>query len=142
MWTDEPTNSLVPPGIQLMAERGADDDKLTDWLIVPNHVEGYAFAVITGDSEALEPRSLAEAKRGNWPLWEKAIREELATLKAAGTWELTEKLEGANVVGSKRVFRAKKDAVGKIVHYKARLVAQGFSQIPGVNYFNTFAPVT
>ena len=141
-WTDEPTNSLVPPGIQLMAEGGANDEELTDWLVVPDHVEGYAFAAVIGDSEALEPRSFAEAKRGgDWPLWEKAIHEELATLKAAGTWELVEKPEGANVVGSKWVFRAKKDAAGKIVRYKARLVAQGFSQIPGVDYFDTFAPV-
>jgi hypothetical protein len=78
---------------------------------------------------------------GDWPLWEKAIHEELAKLKAAGTWESVEKPEGANVVGSKWVFRAKKDAAGKIVRYKTRLVAQGFSQILGVDYFNTFAPV-
>ena len=52
-----------------------------------------------------------------------------------------EKLEGVNVVGSKWVFRVKKDAAGKIVHYKVRLVAQGFSQVPGVDYFDTFAPV-
>jgi len=49
--------------------------------------------------------------------------------------------KGVNVVGSKWVFRAKKDAVGKVVRYKARLVVQGFSQVPGVDYFNTFAPV-
>ena len=105
-------------------------------------MEGHALAAVTGDSEALEPRSLAEAKRGgDWPLWEKAIHEELAMLKAAGTWELVKRPEGANVVGSKWVFRAKKDAAGKIVRYKARLVAQGFSQIPGVDYFDTFVPV-
>ena len=45
------------------------------------------------------------------------------------------------MVGSKWVFRAKKDAMGKIICYKARLVAQGFSQVPGVDYFDTFAPV-
>ena len=55
MWTDEPTNSLVPPGVQLMAEGGANDDELNDWLVVPNHVDGYTFATVTGDSEALEP---------------------------------------------------------------------------------------
>ena len=141
-WTEKPTNSQLPPGVQLMAEEGADDENLTDWLDIPAHVEGYAFAVVTGDSEALEPRSLAEAKRGvDWPLWEKAIHEELATLKEAGTWELVTAPEGANIVGSKWVFRAKKDAAGKIIRYKARLVAQGFSQIPGVDYFDTFAPV-
>jgi hypothetical protein len=142
-WSDEPTNSLVPPGVQLMAERGANDDELDDWLYVePDHMEGYAFAAVTAEAEALEPRTLAEAKRGgDWPLWEKAIHEELATLKDAGTWDLEEAPAGANIVGSKWVFRAKKDAAGKTVRYKARLVAQGFSQIPGVDYFDTFAPV-
>ena len=62
-------------------------------------------------------------------------------MKAAGTWDLVEAPKGANVVGSKWVFRVKKDAMGKIIRYKARLVAQGFSQVPGVDYFDTFAPV-
>ena len=62
-------------------------------------------------------------------------------LRAAGTWEVIDKPDGVNVVGSKWVFRAKKDVAGNVIRYKARLVAQGFSQVPGVNYFNTFAPV-
>ena len=74
-------------------------------------------------------------------MWEKAIEEELSTLKDAGTWELVDAPEGVNIVGSKWVFRAKKDATGNFVRYKARLVAQGFSQVPGVDYFDTFAPV-
>ena len=46
----------------------------------------YAFAAETTDVEALEPHTLAEVKhRPDWPLWEKAIEEELAMLKAAGT---------------------------------------------------------
>ena len=102
----------------------------------------HVFAVETADAEALEPRSLAEAKRRpEWPLWEKAIEEELATLKAAGTWRLEEAPPGANVIGSKWVFKAKKDAAGNVVRYKARLVAQGFSQIGGVDYDDTYAPV-
>jgi transposase InsO family protein len=93
-------------------------------------------------AEALEPSTLAEAKRRpDWSLWEKAIEEELATLKAAGTWRLEEAPPGANVIGSKWVFKAKKDAAGNIARYKARLVAQGFSQIGGVDYDDTYAPV-
>ena len=46
-----------------------------------------------------------------------------------------------NVVGSKWVFRVKKNSSGEVVRYKARLVAQGFSQVPGVDYFDTYAPV-
>ena len=102
----------------------------------------HAFAAKTADSEALEPRTLVEAKRRpDWPLWEKAIEEELATLKAAGTWKLEEPLPGANIIGSKWVFKAKKDAAGNIARHKARLVAQGFSQIGGVDYDDTYAPV-
>src|SRR6266403_3149283 len=46
----------------------------------------HVFMVETADSEALKPHTLAEAKRRpDWLLWEKAIQEELATLKATGT---------------------------------------------------------
>jgi len=102
----------------------------------------HAFVATTSDAEALEPRSLAEAKhRPDWHLWEKAIQEELATLNAAGTWRLEEAPAGANIIGSKWVFKAKKDAAGNIARYKARLVAQGFSQVGGVDYDDTYAPV-
>jgi len=80
-------------------------------------------------------------RRPDWPLWEKAINKELETLCQAETWELTEAPPDANIVGSKWAFHAKKDAAGNVIWYKARLVAQGFLQVPGVDYFNTFAPI-
>jgi hypothetical protein len=46
-----------------------------------------------------------------------------------------------NVISSKWVLKAKKDAASNIVCYKAHLVAQGFSQISGVDYDDTYAPV-
>ncbi len=117
------------------AESAFDELEDSEWL---EHI----LVAETMEVEALEPCSLAEAKRRpDWPLWEKAISEELATLKTAGTWRLEEAPPGANVIGSKWVFKAKKDAVGNIARYKARLVAQGFSQIGGVDYDNTYAPV-
>ena len=135
------------------AEEHKDDDEEESggvWAVVNGApmlreaFEGleYMLAAETADAEALEPRTLAEAKqRPDWPLWEKAIEEELATLKAAGTWRLEEAPPGANIIGSKWVFKAKKDAAGNIVRYKARLVAQGFSQIGGVDYDDTYAQV-
>jgi len=62
-------------------------------------------------------------------------------LEDAGTWELVDLPAGANLVGSKWVFQVKKDEAGQVVCFKVCLVAQGFSQVPGVNYFNTFTPV-
>jgi len=49
--------------------------------------------------------------------------------------------KGVNIVGSKWVFREKKDTAGNVVQYKARLVAQGYLQVPGINYLDMFAPV-
>jgi Reverse transcriptase (RNA-dependent DNA polymerase) len=119
-----------------------EGEGLADWMMTADFIDEYVMVAEMSDLEALELRSLAEAKRRpEWPLWEKAIREELATLQEAGTWELTDTPNGANIVGSKWVFRAKKDAAGNVARYKARLVAQGFSQVPGVDYFDTFAPV-
>lgn len=82
-----------------------------------------ALVEFTAEAEALEPASLAEAKcHPDWALWEGGMREELTTLATAGTSELVDPPAGANIVRSKWVFRAKKDAAGNIVHHKARLV--------------------
>ena len=102
----------------------------------------YMLAAKTADAEVLEPHTLTKAKqRPDWPLWEKAIKEELTTLKVARTWRLEEAPLGANIISSKWVFKDKKDATGNIVHYKVRLGVQGFSQISSIDYDNTYAPV-
>jgi len=147
-----PSDPVVTSGIQaptVIAEEPShvlEGEGQSDWMMwtnfVMNLVEEYAMAAEIGEAEALEPRTLAEVKcRPDWPLWKKAINEELETLRQAGTWELTEAPPDANIVGSKWVFCMKKDAAGNVIQYKARLVAQGFSQVLGVDYFNTFAPV-
>ncbi|TFY73957.1 hypothetical protein EWM64_g10055 [Hericium alpestre] len=96
-----------------------------------------------GEGDGVEPQMVDEAKAsGEWPQWEAAIEDELARMKKMGMWELAEKPPGANVIGSWWVFKIKHNASGAIAKYKACLVAQGFSQIPGVDYTDTFAPVT
>jgi hypothetical protein len=143
----------VPKGIQLATPAVAEGDlagaeaaaeKLMAILEAEDDLAELALALseFTADAEALEPTTLAEAKRRpDWPQWEAEIREELATLETARTWKLVDPPPGTNIVGSKWVFRAKKDAAGNVVRYKARLVAQGYSQVPGVDYFDTYAPV-
>ena len=73
--------------------------------------------------------------------WKKAIEEELASHASHGTWTLVDKPNGRRVVGAKWVFKIKRGANGEITRYKARLVAQGFTQIHGIDYKETFAPV-
>jgi hypothetical protein len=138
------------PGLLPCEEAPDDDDVGGAWSVLDGETvlledfKGFEEALLaeTSDAEALEPRTLAEAKRRpDWPLWEKAIQEELETLKKAGTWRLETPPSEANIIGSKWVFKAKKDAAGNIACYKVRLVAQGFSQIGGVDYDDTYAPV-
>ena len=67
---------------------------------------------------------------------------ELQNLKKAETWDVIERLSGVNIVDSKWVFCLKKDYEEKIIKWKVHLVAKGFTQVQGVDYFETFAPVT
>jgi hypothetical protein len=57
------------------------------------------------------------------------------------TWELVDLPEGKNLVGCKWIFKVKRKADGEIDRYKARLVAQGFSQEFGLDYKEVYAPV-
>ena len=73
--------------------------------------------------------------------WLSAMEREMNSLQVNDVWELTELPKGRKAVGSKWVFKAKADADGQVEPYKARLVAQGFSQKFGTDYDETFWPV-
>jgi len=74
--------------------------------------------------------------------WRQAMQEEYKTLVDNGTWSIVERPKDKNVIGSKWVLRIKRNADGTVNKFKARLVAQGFSQVWGQDYFETFSPVT
>src|SRR6267142_2109264 len=89
-----------------------------------------------------DPKTIQEAKsRSDWPLWKAAMDKELAMLEKAGTWDTVTHPQSKNIVGSKWVFHIKRNADGRIKQYKAQLVAHSFTQIFGVDYYNTFSPV-
>jgi hypothetical protein len=101
-----------------------------------------AMAAEISEAKALDPTSLEDTKRRpDWKPWEKAIQDELNALEKASTWNLVGRPRKRNIVESKWVLRVKKDADGNIECGKARLVAKGFTQVQGVEYFDTFAPV-
>ena len=69
------------------------------------------------------------------------MQEEYNSLMANNTWELTMLPKGRKNVGCKWMFRTKKDALGKIVRYKTRLVANRYSQVAELDFNETLAPV-
>src|SRR6266508_4358749 len=100
------------------------------------------FAFRTNEEDL--PKNYEEVIEGDErEKWKAAMDEEIGTLGKMGTWKLEDLPTDRNPVGCKWVFLRKRDKHGQITKYKARLVAQGFSQKPGTDYSNdgTFAPV-
>ena len=125
--SNRPSEPQIPVGVQLPNNRGNEvvfeGEGTSDWLMMTDFADEYAMAANSREMEALEPCSLAEAKRHpDWLQWEKAIQEELEVLTKAGTWKLADAPVGANIVGSKWVFRAKKDATGNVVLQGSSLI--------------------
>ncbi|TLX69571.1 hypothetical protein E9993_22875, partial [Labilibacter sediminis] len=73
--------------------------------------------------------------------WIKAMQDELNEFKRHKVWSLVPRPSGKTIVGTRWVFRNKVDKDGIITRNKARLVAQGFTQIESIDYGETFAPV-
>ena len=88
----------------------------------------------------LEPKKVCEALEDSD--WLDAMHEELNNFERNKVWTLVKRSKDCrNVIGTKWIFKNKQDENGIVIRNKARLVAQGFSQVEGVDYGETFAPV-
>jgi hypothetical protein len=74
--------------------------------------------------------------------WHRAMLDELASLKANGTWELVPCPPGVQPIPVRWVFKRKLDSRGAVERYKARLVAKGFKQREGIDFDEVYAPVS
>jgi hypothetical protein len=86
-----------------------------------------------------EPRDIGHALSDS--SWVNVMHEELENFERNQVWTLVEPPHGVNVIGTKWVFKNKQGKDGEVVRNKARLVAQGFSQLEGLDIGETFAPV-
>ncbi|KAK4397721.1 Retrovirus-related Pol polyprotein from transposon RE1 [Sesamum angolense] len=86
-----------------------------------------------------EPRSFKEANQSSH--WREAMNKEIEALEKNSTWELTELPGGKRAIGSRWVYMVKLNQDGSIERYKARLVAKGYTQIEGIDFFDSFSPV-
>jgi hypothetical protein len=99
---------------------------------VAHFCEHYSFV------SSIEPYRVEDALRdSDWAL---AMQEELNNFTRNEVWNLVPR-PNQNVVGTKWVFRNKQDEHGVVTRNKARLVAKGYSQVGGLDFGETYAPV-
>ncbi|KAH9668313.1 hypothetical protein KPL70_021366 [Citrus sinensis] len=111
---------------------------ISNFLTCTKLSSGFRAFIAKIDSVVV-PKNIHEAFKD--PKWEKAVQEEMRALHDNGTWEVVDLPKGKKVVGSKWIFTVKYKANREVERYKARLVAQGFTQTYGIDYEETFAPV-
>ncbi|GJR99164.1 putative ribonuclease H-like domain-containing protein [Tanacetum coccineum] len=87
----------------------------------------------------IEPKKVIQALTD--PSWIEAMQEELLQFKLQKVWTLVDLPKGKRAIGTKWVYRNKKDERGIVVRNKARLVAQGYTQEERIDYDEVFAPV-
>jgi len=104
---------------------------------------GTKSAAESGCDLRKPPANEKEARaRSYWPRWKQAIKEEVAAHKNLGTWsKIKVNNQKHKAIETRFVFDIKHDAEGKMTRYEVRLVAQGFNQVPGRDFDETWAPV-
>src|SRR3990170_5839884 len=86
-----------------------------------------------------EPKNVQMALKE--PSWVEAMQEELGQFEKLQVWELVDLPVGEHAIGTRWVFKCKRDDKGVVVRNKAMLVVQGFAQQEGLDYTEVFAPV-
>lgn len=97
------------------------------------------------NNDACDPKNWKEAMRSrDKEKWKKGMRKELDSIQKRGVWKLVPPAmvpHGRKIIGCRQVCHIKRDASGQEAEHKVRLVAQGFTQVAGLDYTDTFAPV-
>ncbi|KAE8237380.1 hypothetical protein A4X06_0g9247 [Tilletia controversa] len=113
-----------------------------------SEVEGMALLANKGqgartlDGQLLEPTTFAQAlSREDRADWKASMDDEYKSLIEMGTWELCHPPAGRKLIGCRWVYKVKTDPEGRAIRKKSRLVAQGYTQVEGIDYDETFAPV-
>jgi hypothetical protein len=137
----------LPADVRALLAQGLrsiyDDDN--KYIELPEAMERALRAAINAKAVAsdAEPKSYHNAMRcPDSELWHQAMVRKMEAHLENGTWELVKLPHGRKAIGSKWVFKVKRNPDGTVERYKARLVAKGFGQRPGIDFDETFAPTT
>jgi len=125
--SSHPKHTIHPPVL--------DDDLRYD-------ISSYGHCANVTHAEAPEPKTYDEAMASsNAVKWLATCKEEMRTWKDLDIYDIIPWPKGHKIIGSKWVFCIKWGPDGTIQKHKARIVAQGFTQIKGMDFDQTFTPI-
>ncbi|RVW16631.1 Retrovirus-related Pol polyprotein from transposon TNT 1-94 [Vitis vinifera] len=136
---EEVTQQPQEPQVQVPLRKSTRERRSTishDYVV---HLEEHEFDMGLED----DPISVSQVKQSsNSEKWIEAMKDEMKSMKDNGVWDPVELPESVKPIGCKWIFKTKRDPKGNIARYKTRLVAKGFTQKEGIDYKETFSPVS
>ncbi|KAE9219741.1 hypothetical protein PF004_g13526 [Phytophthora fragariae] len=100
-----------------------------------------AYAASVGDADDAPSTYQQAMKSKEASEWVKAMNSQLKTHANNGSWTLIRRAAGVRPIGCRWVFAKKRNEHGRVVRFKAQLVAKGIKQKFGVDFFETYSPV-
>ena len=135
--TETAESSDGPEPLDKTSDDEDDEAQVRDELELGETTDTSAFLATGEDPESYE-EAINSVDRDEW---QSAMQAEMESIVSVGTFELVPPPRDRKPIGCKWVYRVKRTSSGEISRYKARLVAQGFAQKPGIDFTETFAPV-
>ena len=109
-------------------------DKLGESNASARQYQGY---LVTAEDQLTYKAAISGPEKEEW---EAAIQQEITSLEENHTWTIQPLPTGRKAIGCRWIFK-KKDQPDGGIRYKARLVAKGYTQMEGLDFFETYAPV-
>ncbi|GJS63997.1 retrovirus-related pol polyprotein from transposon TNT 1-94 [Tanacetum coccineum] len=132
-----PMTTIVMPLVS--KESRVDDQEKPESSTLNINTVGPSINIASANLKLEEPKRVTKALSDS--TWVEAIQEELLQFKLQEVWVLVDLPKGKRAIGTKWIFRNKKDERGIVIRNKARLVAQGYTQEEGIDYDEVFAPI-
>ena len=135
-----PEEQTLPPLESTSLRRSTRERRsaLPDDYIV--FLQEHEFDIGAVEDDPINFRQALESSKSQE--WIDAMNEEIKSMKDNDVWDLVPLPEGVKPIGCKWIFKTKRDSKGDVERYKARLVAKGHTQKEGIDYKETFSPVS
>ena len=146
---DQGIDSIDENNTQIIELRRSKRPKMTKsfgsdfvtFLVEGTRNESTTLIPICFNTEA-DSKTFEEAmKSQDASFWKEAINDEIQSIMTNRTWELVDLPPGSKPISCKWIFKKKLKVDGTIDKFKVRLVAKGFTQKYGMDYFDTYSPV-